>query len=164
MYISHGSIVNIANSYRLDDWRVRVWVPIRSRILISSYRPDRLWGPSSFLSNRYRDLLGTEVDNSPPTNAKINKMWIYTSIPSLCFHDVVLSKAQGQFNHLYPFILYVYSVYALTKICTRNLRNISDREKRNIHHIYNRLWILPSESANYSKVHCNTVSYYRSNI
>jgi hypothetical protein len=39
----------IGSSYGLDDRRVGVRVPVRSRILSSPRRPDRLWGsPGSF--------------------------------------------------------------------------------------------------------------------
>jgi hypothetical protein len=45
------SAVGIANGYGLDDRRIGVLVPVVSRILCSSRRPDRLWGPPSLLSN-----------------------------------------------------------------------------------------------------------------
>jgi hypothetical protein len=46
----------IATGYGLDDRGVGVGVPVGSRILSSPRRPDRLWGPPSLLSNRYRGL------------------------------------------------------------------------------------------------------------
>jgi hypothetical protein len=46
----------IATSYGLDDRGVGVRVPVGSRIFSSPRRPDRLWGPSSLVSNGYRGL------------------------------------------------------------------------------------------------------------
>jgi hypothetical protein len=43
----------IATGYGLDDRGIRVLVPLGSRIFISPYHPDRLWGPPSLLSNWY---------------------------------------------------------------------------------------------------------------
>jgi hypothetical protein len=51
-----GSSVGIATGYGLDGRGARVQVPVRSRILTSPYRPDRLCGPPSFLSSGYRGL------------------------------------------------------------------------------------------------------------
>jgi hypothetical protein len=51
-----SSAFGIATGYGLDNRGVRVRVPVRSRILSSPCRPDRLWGPSSYLSNGYRGL------------------------------------------------------------------------------------------------------------
>jgi hypothetical protein len=53
--MSQDSSIGIATGYGLDDWGVRVRVPVGSRIF-SSPRPDRLWGPPSFLHNGYRGL------------------------------------------------------------------------------------------------------------
>jgi hypothetical protein len=53
---SWDSAVGIATGYGLDDRRVGVRVPVGSRIFSSTRRPDRLWGPTSFLSNGYRGL------------------------------------------------------------------------------------------------------------
>jgi hypothetical protein len=33
----------------------------------------------------YSKFLGREVDHSPPTSAKVKKMWIYTSTPPYAF-------------------------------------------------------------------------------
>jgi hypothetical protein len=51
---SWDSAVGIATSYWLDDRGVGVRVPVGSRIFTSPCRSDRLWGPSSLLSNGYR--------------------------------------------------------------------------------------------------------------
>jgi hypothetical protein len=52
---TRDSSVDIANGYGLDDQEVGVRVPVSSRIFSSPRRPDRLWGPSSLLSNGYRE-------------------------------------------------------------------------------------------------------------
>jgi hypothetical protein len=44
---SPGRAVGIATGYGLDVGEVGVRVPVGSRIYISLYRPDRLWGPPS---------------------------------------------------------------------------------------------------------------------
>jgi hypothetical protein len=43
----------IVAGYGLEDRGVGVRVPVLSRILTPPYRPDRLWGPLSLLSNGY---------------------------------------------------------------------------------------------------------------
>jgi hypothetical protein len=91
MYIcilgSRDSVVSIATGYGLDDGRVRVQVPVGSTIFSSPRRLDRLWGPSSLLSNGYLGALspgvkrpGGEADHSTPTNAEF-----YTSTPPYAF-------------------------------------------------------------------------------
>jgi hypothetical protein len=51
---SRDRAVGIATGYGLDDQGVGVQVTVGSRIFSSPRRPDRLWGPSSLLSNGYR--------------------------------------------------------------------------------------------------------------
>jgi hypothetical protein len=88
---SRDSAVGIATGYGLDDRGVGVRVPVGSRIFSSPRRPDRLWGPPNLLSNGYRGALspgvkrpGRYADHSPPANAEVKKMLIYTfSPPSL---------------------------------------------------------------------------------
>jgi hypothetical protein len=53
--VSRGSVVGITVN-GLDDGGVGVRVPAGSRIFISPYRPDRLWGSPNLLSNEYRGL------------------------------------------------------------------------------------------------------------
>jgi hypothetical protein len=55
-YLNRDSVVGIATGYGLHDRGVRVRVPVGSKIFFSPLRPDRLWDPSSFLSNEYRGL------------------------------------------------------------------------------------------------------------
>jgi hypothetical protein len=43
--------IGIATGYGLDDRGVGAQVLVELRIFTSPYRPDRLWGPPSLLSN-----------------------------------------------------------------------------------------------------------------
>jgi hypothetical protein len=71
---SPDSSVGIATGYGLDDRRVGVRVPVRSRISSAPRRPDRLWGPTepfiqwvpAALSPGVK-LPGGETDHSTPT-------------------------------------------------------------------------------------------------
>jgi hypothetical protein len=55
---SRGSAVGIAKGYVLDG---RGSIPGRSKEISSTLQgPDRLWGPISLLSNRYRGLFRRE--------------------------------------------------------------------------------------------------------
>jgi hypothetical protein len=86
---SRDSVVGIATGYRLDDRGVGIRVPVGSRIL-SSPRPDKLWGPPSLLPNGYWGALSaavkrqSEVDHSPPTS-------VNESLHPFTLHDVVLN-------------------------------------------------------------------------
>jgi hypothetical protein len=53
---SRDSSVSVSTGYGLDDWGVRVRVPVGSRIFSSPNRPDRLWGPPNLLFSEYRRL------------------------------------------------------------------------------------------------------------
>jgi hypothetical protein len=88
----------IATGYGLNDRGVGVRVPVGPRIFCSPQRPDRLWGPSSLLPNGYQgpfppgvQRLGREADHLPPTSAEVKKPWIYTFIPPIGLHGVVLN-------------------------------------------------------------------------
>jgi hypothetical protein len=50
-----------------------------SRPALGSIQPPVQWVPET-LSLRVKQL-GREADHSPPTSAKVKKMWIYTSTP-----------------------------------------------------------------------------------
>jgi hypothetical protein len=54
--VNRDSVVVIAPGYVLDDLEVGVLVPVVSRILTSTYCPNRLGGPPHFLSNGYERL------------------------------------------------------------------------------------------------------------
>jgi hypothetical protein len=54
--MSWDNAVGTATGYGLDDQRVRVRVPVESRILYSQRCPDRLWGTARLLSNEDPDL------------------------------------------------------------------------------------------------------------
>jgi hypothetical protein len=54
---SYESSVGIATGYGMKDWRIRVRVPVGSRIFPSPCRPDQLWGPPSLLPNGNRRLV-----------------------------------------------------------------------------------------------------------
>jgi hypothetical protein len=79
---NRDSAVGIATSYGLDDRRVGVRVPVRSRIFLlsKSSRPDTIpFVPGAIYPGVKRP--GREVDHSPATSAEVKKMWIYTSTP-----------------------------------------------------------------------------------
>jgi hypothetical protein len=50
LFLQRDSVVGIATGYGLDDRGVGVRVPVGSRILSSSRRPNRFWGPPNLLS------------------------------------------------------------------------------------------------------------------
>jgi hypothetical protein len=85
---NRDSAVGIPTSYGMDDWGVRLRVPIGSTILSPPRRPDRPWSPPSLLFNRHWGLLrrpGREADHLLPTSAEMKKTWIYTFTPSYIF-------------------------------------------------------------------------------
>jgi hypothetical protein len=53
---SRDSAVSISTGYGLDGRGVEVRVQVRSRIVSSSCRPDRLWDPPNLLLNEYQGL------------------------------------------------------------------------------------------------------------
>jgi hypothetical protein len=79
---------------RCDGRGVRVRGRAGSRIFSSPRCPDRLWGPSSLLSNGHLWLFprgvkrqGCEADHSPLIGAEVKKMWLYTSSPPDVFME-----------------------------------------------------------------------------
>jgi hypothetical protein len=58
--MSLGSSVGTATAYGLDDRGVRVRLRVGSRMFTSPYRPGRLWGPPSLLSDEHRELFRRE--------------------------------------------------------------------------------------------------------
>jgi hypothetical protein len=87
LHRSRDSVVGIATGYGLEDRGVEVRVPVVSINFSSPFRPDRLWGSPSLVSNGYRGFFpgvkrpGREADHSPPGSAEAKKMWIHTSTP-----------------------------------------------------------------------------------
>jgi hypothetical protein len=104
---SRDSAVGMATGYGLDDQGFGIRVPVEAKTVIPQRRPDRLWGPSSLISNGYKGeglsqgvkRLGREAHHSSPTSAEVKKTWIYTSTPPYAFMTYCLiSSAQGQFR------------------------------------------------------------------
>jgi hypothetical protein len=56
-----------------------------SRLALGSTQPPIQWVPGVLSPGVNRP--GREVDHSPPTNAEVKKMWIYTSTPSYAEWD-----------------------------------------------------------------------------
>jgi hypothetical protein len=90
------SVVGIATGYGLDDRGVGVRVTVRSRIFTSPIvQTGSGVHPTSYMMGTGGSFPGVkrpgrEAGHSPPSNAEVKKMWIYTSIhPRL--HGVVLN-------------------------------------------------------------------------
>jgi hypothetical protein len=88
--MSRDSAVGIVTDYWLDDRGVGVRVPVGSRIYSTSLRPALgstqspvKWVPGAHSPGVKRPM--READHSPPTNAEVKKMWIYTSSPPYTF-------------------------------------------------------------------------------
>jgi hypothetical protein len=85
-FMIRGDIISITTGYGLDDRRVGVRVLVGSIVFTSSYRPNRLWSPPSFLLNGHGAPSSgvkqqeREADHSTPASAEVNKMWVYTQI------------------------------------------------------------------------------------
>jgi hypothetical protein len=88
---SRDSVVGTATGYGLDDWGVRVRVPVRSRIF-SSRCPDRLWGSSNLLSDGFPETPSPGIKRpgrEAPTSAEVRKIWIYTSTAPYAFMAIL---------------------------------------------------------------------------
>jgi hypothetical protein len=82
---SMGSTICTETGYGLDNWGVRVWIPVRSRIDFSLSHLDWLWGPTSLLSNRYQWLfpLGKVARAwSWQLISKVKITWVYIQLPN----------------------------------------------------------------------------------
>jgi hypothetical protein len=94
--LSRGSVVGIATGYGLDGGGLGGRVPVGSRIFSSPSRPDRLWGTRNFQwvtgALPGVKLPEREADHSPPANAEVKKMWIYTSTPPIRLLGVVINS------------------------------------------------------------------------
>jgi hypothetical protein len=72
--------------YGLDERGIRFLVPLGSRFVTCTCRPDRFWGAPSLLSNGCWGIFapwierpGRQADHSPPIIADVKKTWIHTS-------------------------------------------------------------------------------------
>jgi hypothetical protein len=76
----------IATGYGLDGLGVGVRVPVGSRIFSPASRPalGPIQPPNQWVARALSPGVkwqGREDEHSPPTSAKVKKMWIYTSTP-----------------------------------------------------------------------------------
>jgi hypothetical protein len=87
-----GALAQSVWRLTLDDRRVKVQVPIRSRIFIYSIssrlalgptQPPVLWVQETLSAGIKRK--GREADHLAPTIAEVKKAWIYTSTPPYIF-------------------------------------------------------------------------------
>jgi hypothetical protein len=81
---SRDSAVGIATGYGLDDRGVGDRVPVGSLHHVvqtgsGAHPASYTMGTGDSFSGVKRP--GREADHSPPTNAEVKKMWIYTSTP-----------------------------------------------------------------------------------
>jgi hypothetical protein len=91
-----NSVFGFATGYGLDDRGVRVRVRLRLRISSTSSRPalGSTWPPLQCVPGALSPGIKRplrEADHSTPASAEVKKMWIYTSIPPIRFHGVVLN-------------------------------------------------------------------------
>jgi hypothetical protein len=83
--------VGIATGYGLEDRGVGVQAPVGSRIFsTSSTQPPIQWVPGALSQGVKRP--GREADHSPPANAEVKKMCIYTSTPPYAFMAYCLNN------------------------------------------------------------------------
>jgi len=90
---SHSSTVSTAIA--LHAALSSFWKPVRSTdfSLLPKY-PDQLWGPPTFLFNRFQGsflwLSGwhTQVNRSPLSSFEVKNEWSCTSTPPICLHGV----------------------------------------------------------------------------
>jgi hypothetical protein len=88
--IQRDGVVSMVTGYGLDLQGVGVRVPLGSRIFSTSFRPAVgstqpliQWVSGAIYLGVKRS--GREADHSPPTSAKVKKIWIYTSTPPYAF-------------------------------------------------------------------------------
>jgi hypothetical protein len=90
-YESRNSVVGIATGYGLDHRGVGVRVRMGSRIFfflrctgwLGPTQPPIQWVMGTLSPEVKRQ--GREADHSPPSNAEVKKMWIYTSTTPYVF-------------------------------------------------------------------------------
>jgi hypothetical protein len=88
--MSRVSALGIATGYGLDDEGDEVRVPIgsknvskSSRPALGSTQPPTQWVPGALSPGVKRPE--HEAEHSPPTSAKVKKMWMYTSTSPYAF-------------------------------------------------------------------------------
>jgi hypothetical protein len=72
-----------------------------SRTALGPTQPPIQWVPGAFSLDIKRP--GREADHSPPSSAKVKKVWSYTSTLPISLHDVGLVKHRDNFT-FYVFI------------------------------------------------------------
>jgi hypothetical protein len=91
IFFSANTVVGIETGYGLHDREVGIRVPVGSRFFTSPIvQTGSGVHPASYTLGIRGPLPevkrpGCEADHSPPTSAKVKKMWIYTSIPPYVF-------------------------------------------------------------------------------
>jgi hypothetical protein len=83
--------------------------------------PDWLWGPHIFLLCGYQGCFsgikwqGHDVDNSPPSGAKVKNEWGYTSISIVCLNGVDMDDIHCKSACLLygQFLLWIYGQCAI---------------------------------------------------
>ena len=92
IYESWSRVVGIAT--RLQIRRFGVRIPVETSLFSSPKRPDRLWGPPSFVFNEYRRSFqevnrpGREANHSPPSNTEVKNEWSCISTPPVYLNGV----------------------------------------------------------------------------
>jgi len=102
--MSRDSSVGTLTDYRLDDWMIRVWIPVGEFFSLTPC-PDQLWDPPSFLSNVYQGLFpsvksgwGMKLTTHLHLVLRSNNVWSYTSTPTTAFMEWSLVKQRDKFT------------------------------------------------------------------
>ena len=100
-FVQHACASGSRYSDWATDWMVRGSNPGRGKIYSFFFfqkHPDRVRGPPSFLSIRYRGSFPgvrwseCEVNLSPPSSSEVNNKWRYACTPPVCPHGVDREK------------------------------------------------------------------------
>jgi hypothetical protein len=98
--------VCIVTGYGLDNWKVRVRVPVGTITSYTPHCPDWLWGPTLRPIQWVTGALSpgvkrpeSEADHPPSTTVEIKKTWIYTSTPHpASWRNAYLVKHRDKFT------------------------------------------------------------------
>jgi hypothetical protein len=129
--------------------RLKFEARVGSRSFTSPYRPDRLQGTLSLLSNGYRGSLPgikrpeREADHSPPASAEVKETWIYTS---LCFH-------------LKP--IWTYGIQLWGTASTSNIEILERFQSKTLRMIVDAPWYVPNTLIR-RDLHCPTICRFSS--